>query len=223
MAAGGPARAAFDVGSVGNFTDVEIAGRDGRALNLQVALEAKIVVALDEELVVDRPVRLVAGGASFAQGFVFENERATLFAMTLRAGFVEARHGEAAGGLHDVVAVRVVTIHAVHLAFDDWMMLREAEFRMDVEMTLKTGGGIFAGIDDESSATAADADVFAGGPVAGFAAGDLSKFDVVLVEAAVGAGGEGARDVGMTIHAGGVADKMSAGNMRWHGHGPVEG
>jgi hypothetical protein len=165
----------------------------------------------------------MAGGAAFAQGFVFENKRAALFTMTLRAGFVEARHGEAAGGFHDFVAVRVVAVHAVHLAFDDGMMLRKTEFRMDVDMALETGGRIFAGIDDESAAAATDADVFAGRTVAGFATGYLGEFNVVLVEAAVSAGEEGARDIGVAIDARRVADEVRAWNVRRESHGLVQG
>ena len=96
VAARGPAGAAFDVGGVRNFADVEIARRNARALDLQVALEAKVVVALDKELAIDRAVRAMANDAAFAQRFVLENERTALFAMTLGAGFVQARHRTAA-------------------------------------------------------------------------------------------------------------------------------
>lgn len=66
VATGGPAGAALDETGVRNFADHEVAGQDIGTLDLQVALEAKIVVALDEELAIDRAVRAMAGGAAFA-------------------------------------------------------------------------------------------------------------------------------------------------------------
>jgi hypothetical protein len=223
VAAGRPAGAALDEIGVRNFTDHKVAGKNVGTLNLQVALEAKIVVALDEELAIDRAVRAMASGAAFAEGFVFVNEGAALFAMALRALFVEAGHGEAAGGLHRVVAVRVVALHTIHVAFDDRMMLRKIEFGMDVDVALETGARIFAGVDDETTATAADADVFAGRAMAGFAAADAREFYVVLVETAVRAEGECLRDVGVTFHAGSVADKMRAGDVRRGDDGAFHG
>src|ERR1051325_10007818 len=117
MAAGRPARAAFDVSGMRNFADVEIARGHSRPLALQVAFQAKVVVAFDEELPIDRAVREMATGAALATRFMFENKRAALFAMTLRASLVESRHRKSAGRLHDVMAVRIVAIHAVHLFF----------------------------------------------------------------------------------------------------------
>ena len=115
-----------------NFADHEFAGLDVRSLHLHVAFQAQIVIALDKKLAIDRAVWVVAGGATVTEGLVLENEWAALFAMTLRATLVQARHGESAGGLHDVVPVRVVTIDAVHHAFDDGMMLRKPELGVDV-------------------------------------------------------------------------------------------
>ena len=89
--------------------------------------------------------------------------------MTFGALLVEAGHGEAGARLHDFMAVRVVALSAIHAAFDDRMMLRKDELRMDIEVALKTSGGIFAGIDDEASTSASDIHMFAGGAVAGFA------------------------------------------------------
>ena len=90
--------------------------------------------------------------------------------MTLRATFILSRHRESARRLENVAAMRIVALHAAHVAFDDRMMLRQIEFRVNVEMTLKTGSRIVARIDDELRGTAG-LDVFAAGTVAGFAAG----------------------------------------------------
>lgn len=171
VTAGGPASAAFHKIPMGDFANHQITGRDVRSLDLDVAFQAKIIVAFDEELAIHGAVRVVAGGATVAQSFVLEDVGLTLFAVTLGAGLVEARHREAAGGLHDVVTMRVVALHAIHHAFNDRMMLGEVKFGVDVEMALKTGGRIFAWIHDETTSSAADADVFAGRAVTGFATG----------------------------------------------------
>jgi hypothetical protein len=71
---------------------------------------------------------VVTDRATFAQCFVFENERASLFAMTLGAVIIEPGHGEAAGGLEDVFSMGVMALNAVHLVFEHGMMLRQTEF-----------------------------------------------------------------------------------------------
>ena len=132
VATGGPASASFEEVRVRDFANHEFAGLDVRSLHLHVAFQAQIVIALDKELAINRAVWVVAGGATVTDGLVLENEWPALFAMTLRATLVQARHGESAGGLHDVVPVRVVTIDAVHHPFDHGMMLRKPELGMDV-------------------------------------------------------------------------------------------
>jgi hypothetical protein len=82
---------------------------------------------------------------------------------------VQARHGEAAGGFHDVRAVWVVALDAVHPAFEDGMMLRQIEFGVGFQMTVETSGWVFAGIDDEFSPSTTGFDVFAARAVTGFA------------------------------------------------------
>ena len=142
--------------------------------------------------------------------------------MTLRATFVQARHGEAPAAFHGVMSVRIMAIHAVHVAFNDGMMLGKIKFGMDVDVALEARARILAGIDDETSAAAADADVSAGGAVAGFAAAHLGEFDVVLVETAMRAVREGARDISVTFHASRVADKMRARNVGRRDDGAIE-
>jgi hypothetical protein len=120
----GPAGAAANEIGVVHFADEELAGLIRRALHLHVTLEAEIIVAFREKLAVHGAVRIVAGGASFAHRFVLVDEGAGLLAMTFRALLVHARHRETAGRLHDFVPVRIVALYAIHLAFNDGMMLR---------------------------------------------------------------------------------------------------
>lgn len=148
-----------------NFANHKLARLDIGSLHLHMALETKIVVTFGQKLPVDRAVGIVTGDATVAQRFMLKNERTALLAVTLRAALVEARHGQAAGRLHNVVPVGIMALDAVHDSFNDWMMLRKFELRMNIQMALKTGTGIFTRIHDEPAAPA-DADVLAGRSVA---------------------------------------------------------
>ena len=136
-----------------------------------MAFQAEIVVALGEQSAIHRSMRLMADGAAFAQSFVFPDKRAGLFAVTIRAGFVLTGHRQvcAPRGLHDVHPVRIVAVHAIHAVFNDRMMLREIELGVLLQMAIKTGRCVFAGIDDELAAAPAGGDVFAAGAMAAFA------------------------------------------------------
>ena len=68
--------------------------------------EAEIGVADDEQLLVHRTMRIVADGAAFAHGWMFEYERAGLVTVTLLAAFVEPGHGESTGRFENVAANR---------------------------------------------------------------------------------------------------------------------
>lgn len=167
VAAGAPASALAHKGGVINLADEQAAGR---ALRLRVAFEAEVGVALDEQFVVNRAVRVVTHDAAFTHGLVLENKRPRLIAMAGGTGLVQLRHCQSAGGFHDVVPMRVVALDAVHLAFDDGMMMRQAEFGVRANMAAEAGFGGFAGIDDELvAALPAGLDVLAGGAVAGLA------------------------------------------------------
>lgn len=76
VATGRPARTTIDELGVIDLADKKLAGLVGRTMHLDVALEAKIIVALREQLAVYRPVRVMAGGATFAHRFMFVNEGA---------------------------------------------------------------------------------------------------------------------------------------------------
>src|SRR6266404_3409791 len=123
MAAGAPTSALPQVGRVRSVADVDFSWRHARSLHLRVALEAEVGIAFDEHLAIDRAVRIVANGAAFAQGLMLEDKRPSLLAMALRAILIEPRHGQPARGLGDVGAMRIVALHAIHVAFEDGMML----------------------------------------------------------------------------------------------------
>ena len=83
----------------------------GETLRLEVALQAEVLVALHEHFVVHAAVRIVASGAAFADGFMFENERAALLHVALHAGVLLDRHGSPAAA-NRLAFVRVVAIAA---------------------------------------------------------------------------------------------------------------
>ena len=112
---------------------------------------------------------------------------------------------------------------AIHAPFDYGMMLREVKLGVGLEVTLETGGGIFAGIDNELAAPAAGFDVVAAGPVAGFTAGLAGHFGIRHIDPCMGAGREPARNIGVAIVAGFVANVSGARNFRRRHHGASDG
>ena len=190
-----------------------------------MALEAKVGVALDEHLGVDGTVGIVADGATFAECCVFEDEGPGLFAMALRAVFVDARHGQAARRFHDIHAVRVVALDTAHFSFNDRVMLRKVEFRASFLVALKARFGVFPGINNKFflTTTAGRGDVLAAGAVTGFTAGLAGHFGIIDAQTCVRAGGKNAGDIGMTIQAGLVSDVSGAFDLQRGNDCPVGG
>jgi hypothetical protein len=189
------------------MSDEDLSRRNARAGRLRVAFEAKIVVAIHEQLGVDRAVRRMAGHAAVAHRLVFKNMRLGLLAMALRAGLVQPRHRQTARRLHDVHAVRIVALDAIHLAFNDRVMLRQVKFRVRFQVAGKTSRRVFAGIDDELAASAADLNMKAARPVTGFAAALPGHFRALEMNPCVRTGREGADVIRVTIIAGLIAYK----------------
>lgn len=156
----------------------------------------------------------MTNGAAFTKGLVLEHERTSLFAMTLSAAFIEARHGQAAGMFEDVGAVRIVALHAVHSPFDHGMMLGQPELSLGLQMALEASGRVFSRVDDEFAAPASGFDVLAARSMAGFATGLPDHLGGINVDSRMGAGGEHARDVGVAIVTGAITDVCGAGNFR---------
>jgi hypothetical protein len=110
-------------------------------------------------------MRRMAGHATFAERFVLENEWASLRGVTLETGFVLAQQGhpaaferlrQACSAPFDGVSfVRVMTVGATHFPFQDRMVMRQIEFRPDLQMALETGGRRFSRINDLGALAAA--------------------------------------------------------------------
>ena len=144
MAAGRPTRAAAQARRVTATAD-ENGSR--RSLLLEMALEAKIGVARDEHLRVHRAVRLVAGRAAFARGFVLEDERSALHRMALETRFVFGGNGSAASN-DGRPAVRVVAVNAGDFARFERVVIGEVELPSLVQMTFEADAGKPGGVHD---------------------------------------------------------------------------
>ena len=198
-------------------------------LHLRMASQAQVVVCLREHLFVNGTMRLMTRGAAFTQGLVLENKTPRLFAMTIRALLIEARHGEAAFGFHNVRPVRVVALHTVHLAFAHRMMLRKIELGVHIEVTSEAGLRVAARVHNKFLASAARGDVLAPGAVTRFAAvssdcgrsGAFRRLRMGIyrqntrnINARVRAGRKNARVVRVAIDAGIIAREGGARNVR---------
>jgi hypothetical protein len=210
MAAGCPTRCQLQPRCMIHVADVNL---PACRLHLCVAAQAEIRVALGQHLLIDRAVRDMADDAAFTHCLMFKHKRAGLIAMTLRAAFILPRHSEPACGFEDVIAMRVMALHTVHVAFDDRMMLWQVKFCVDVKMTQKARGWIFARVYDEAG-TAAGLDVFTARTVAGFAARLASHCRIAGMNSSVRTGRKFSDNVLVAVCAGLVADKMCAGNLQ---------
>ena len=182
VAPSGPAGAVTCECGVIFIANKKTSGR-GRALHLRMAAQTEIRVANGQHLRVDRAMRVMTTCATFTEGRVLKNEGQRLLSMTLRAVFIKPRHGESAGGLHDVHAVGIMALNAIHFSLNDRVVLRKLERSTNFLMTLKAALGIPAGIDDElfEATTTSHRDMFATRAVTGFAtalASHLSIFHV---------------------------------------------
>ena len=83
----------------------------GTRLLLIVTLQTQRLIARFQHLLVNRSVRVVAGGAIFAQCLMLKDKRSPLRVVTFKAGLVGA--GEVRSAAHNCIAfVRIVTIGA---------------------------------------------------------------------------------------------------------------
>jgi hypothetical protein len=205
-----PARAVLEKPGVINVADIKMprAAR-ARSLHLRVATQTKISVARHEHFGIDRAVRIMTDGAAFAQRRMLEYKRSRLRLVTLGAILVLPGNREAARGFHNVLAVRIVALDAVHFSFNDRVMLRKVKFGAKLEMALKASLRILARIDYEflKPASAAHRDMFASRAVAGLAPALPRHLIVVGVQSRMRARRKSAHDIRMTVLAGFVSNE----------------
>jgi hypothetical protein len=223
MTARGPAGATSQKRGVVPAANLDFARRE---LLLEMALEAKILVSLDKQIVIHRAMRLVTGGAALAHRFVLENKWAALRDMTFRAGVHLAGEGEPAT-LDRVAFVRIVTIAAAHLSFDHGMMVRQLKASFHLQMTSKTNLGRLSRVDDHI-AHATGFRMFAPRTMARFAA-DVLRIIPARDEARVRGRWEIFVDFRVAFRAVLRADKLRAWNLgrshnrAGHGHARDQG
>jgi hypothetical protein len=217
VTASAPAGAARHECGMVEIADVKL---PSDALLLEVALEAEVLVARNQHLLVDAAMRIVAGGATFANGFMLEDKRAALRGMTFEAGLVSGSQGGRAALDHPAF-MRVVAITATHLAVFQWMVIGEAEAAAFIQMTLETCLGVAARIDD-GMGLATRLIVDAGRAVAGFAA-DVLGVRAFRHQAGVVSRLELSGDLLMALLATLGAHKSRARNLRRCQHRAGEG
>lgn len=221
VAARRPARRAAHERAMRGVAEDDVAGG---GLRLRVALDAEVHVALVKEFLREGTMRRVAGNAAFAQRLVPEDVRPGLLAVAVRARLVQAREREAALGLVDVEAVRVVALATVEPAFEDLVTMWQPEFRVRLEVAREARLRRLARIDNELvAALSTRLNVPAARPVAGLAAGLAGEARAVRVETPVRARGESAGVVRVAVGAGGVAGERRPFDGGRSGDGALDG
>jgi len=170
----------------------------GRCLLLEVALEAKIRVSLNQHLVIHRSVGLVASGAALPDGFVFKDKGAALGDMTASTGVGLTRERKRAT-FYGITLMRVVAIAAGYFTRNNGMAVRQVEFSAYIQVTLETDFWRFVGINDGIARTDGFR-VHAAGSVTALTTNVL-RVCAVGFQPRVGRGGEVFRDFSMTISA----------------------
>lgn len=217
VAAGAPAGTAREEGTMVASADQDAAGL---GLLLEVALEAEVGIALREQFVVYRAVRVMAGGAAFADGFVFEDEGAPLRDVAAGAGIGVGGDGERSAG-RGVAFVRIVTVAATHFAIADGMRVGQLEAAFHFEVAGEANLRVAVRVND-GIACAAGLGVETARAVATFAT-DVLRVGTVGHQACVRGGGEVFVYIGVAFGATFRADEFRAGNIGWHYNHAVDG
>jgi hypothetical protein len=126
VASGAPTGALRQTGCVREVSDDDHA----RCSQLGVALQAQIVVPLNEHLIVDGTMHVVARRAAVPECFVLENAVPGLFPVALHAhviltGYVHAH------SLVNILSMRIVTVGAIHSLLADRVAVLEAKSSFD--------------------------------------------------------------------------------------------
>ena len=215
MTTGRPTGPQAQVCAVVHVSNEDLSRAQGCTWCLRVALQAEIKIALDQQLRIDRPVRAMANGATFTKRGMLEHKRPGLLPVALGAGFVDARHSQAAGRFENIAAMGVMALGAVHFLLGQRMMLRQMEFGLRGPMTFVTGRRIPSRVYDVLPRPGVG-HVQAGRAMAGFATGQANGARAFQPDARVGAGGKHPANVRMAFGAGFIADERRAGNNRRH-------
>jgi hypothetical protein len=210
-----------------NIADVNLTRR---SLHLRMALQTKIRVALDQQLSIHRPVRVVTHRATLPQRFMLEDKWPRLLSMTLRAILVQPRHRQSgrqaarrtARRLEYVAPMRIVALNAIHMPFDHRMMLRHSKFSFRLQMTLKTRRRILSRVHNELPATAARFDMLAPRPMTRFATGFSVEPPIFHVHAPMWTRRKNSRDVRVTLRTRAIPHVPRSRNFRRRNYRPSQ-
>jgi hypothetical protein len=183
--------------------------------HLCVAAETQVYVGLRQHLCINGAVRAMASRATLSQSWVFKHKGPRLLFVTLSAVFIQPGHCQPACRLHDVTPVRIMALHAIHLLFQDRMMLRQVKFPFDRSMALETSRRILSRIGNEFSASATPLNMEASRAVACFATSLPGSIRGFQMNSSVGTGRKNARDFSVALHTRFIAHERCARNIRW--------
>jgi hypothetical protein len=160
---------------------------------------------------------------ALSQGLVLVNKWAALCGVTLKASLVSAQESKPAGferllnigaaAFDRYPGVRIVTIDATHLSFQDRMMMRQLKLRPHFQVTLEASFRRLTRIYDRTS-PAAGFNVQTTGPVARLAAHALGVFPFCL-QPRMRRSAKVAHDLFVAGPAFLCADELRAGNTGW--------
>jgi hypothetical protein len=196
-----------------DISDENLPRGDVGTLDLGMTPQAKVRIRLGEQLGVNGPVNAMARCAALAHRRMLEHKRSRLRPVTLGTRLIRAAHGKTTSRLENVAAMWIVTLDAVHFAFDDGMVLRQMELSLDRTVAFKTGGRIAAGIDNEFSSAATTGDVETARPVARLTASLPRGPAVFETNAGVGTGRKNSGDISVALGAATVANKSGSRNL----------
>ena len=147
-----PAGAKFHVTGVIDVPNINVAWpARARPRCLRMAAKAEIRITNGQQLRIDGAVRIMAGRATFPQRRVLKREWPRLFAVALRAIFIQPRHRQSMCRLPDIHAVRIVALNAIHFPFEHRVMLWKMKFRLCLQVTCKTSLRVLPRINNELS------------------------------------------------------------------------
>jgi hypothetical protein len=201
-----PAGAALEEGGVIEAADEDLAAG---CLLLEMALHAEGGVALGEEFGVDRAMGVVAGGAAFAHGFVFEDVGPTLCGVALVTAFI-FRQERGVPADNGVAMMRIMAIGAGQVSFRHRMPMGQTEGTAHIEVTGEADVGGFEGIDDERG-VAAGLNMKITRAMTGLAS-DVDGVGALGLQAGVTGGGKIANKLVMAVGAGAGANIGRARN-----------
>lgn len=204
-------------------SDVNLDSRSPWLGHLGVAFEAEIVVSFHQHLGVDGSMRAMASGAAFAHGLVLIDMHLSLLAVAGDARLVLARHSQASGRLHEIQAVGIVALDAVHLSLGHRMMVGKVELSLGLKMALVAGLRVVAWIGDELAPASARLHVQASWPVAGLTAVERALSILTDLNLRVTAHRKTPGNVGVAFEARLIANEMSPLDMRRNYDGSLDG